>query len=115
MQYSPVLAMVTAAFEIGAAVWVLRGPGRKAVLRTTAAILFFLAGYQVVEVAICSLAPGYGFLPRLAFTVVTCVGATSLSSDLFSRCFHGPVSCRDSSEAAPGRPWRGLDPARNVA
>jgi hypothetical protein len=71
MTYSPVLAMVTAAFEIGAAVWVLRGPGRRAVLRTTAAILLFLAGYQIVEVGICSVAPGYGFLPRLAFMVVT--------------------------------------------
>jgi hypothetical protein len=71
MTYSPVLAVVTALFEVSAAVWVLRGPGRKAVLRTTAAILVFLAGYQVVEVGICSLAPTYGFLPRLAFIVVT--------------------------------------------
>ncbi len=71
MTYSPVLAMVTAAFEIAAAVWVLRGPGRRAILRTTAAILVFLAGYQIVEVAICSAAPGYGFLPRLAFMVVS--------------------------------------------
>jgi len=104
--------MVTAAFEIGAAVWVLRGPGRRAILRTTAAILLFLAGYQIVEVAICSVAPGYGFLPRLAFVVVACAGAMRLRSDLFSRCFHGPVSCRDSSEAAPSRPRRELDPAR---
>jgi len=71
MTYSPMLAMVTATFEIAAAVWVLRGPGRRAILRTTGAILLFLAGYQIVEVAICSAAPGYGFLPRLAFMVVT--------------------------------------------
>jgi len=69
--YSPALAAVTAAFEVGAAIWVLRGSGRRAVLRTAAGILVFLAGYQIVEVAICSAAPGYGFLPRLAFTVVT--------------------------------------------
>ncbi len=71
MTYSPILAFATALFEISAAIWVLRGPGRKAILRTTAAILVFLAGYQVVEVGICSFAPGYGFLPRLAFMVVT--------------------------------------------
>lgn len=55
----------------GAAVWVPSGPDRKAILRTTAVILLFLAGYQIVEVGICSVAPGYGFLPRLAFMVVT--------------------------------------------
>jgi hypothetical protein len=71
MTYSPVLAMVTAAFEIAAAVWVLRGPGRRAILSTTGAILLFLAGYQIIEVAICSAAPGYGFLPRLAFMAVS--------------------------------------------
>jgi len=71
MTHSPMLAMATATFEIAAAVWVLRGPGRRAILRTTGAILLLLAGYQIVEVAICSVAPGYGFLPRLAFMVVT--------------------------------------------
>lgn len=71
MTYSPVLAIGTALFEILAAAWVLSGPGRRPIVRTTAAILFFLAGYQVVEAAICSLAPGNGFLPRLAFMVVT--------------------------------------------
>lgn len=71
MTYSPVLAIGTAVFELVSAAWVLAGPGRKAVLRTTAAILLFLAGYQIVEIGICSLAPGQSFLPRLAFMVVT--------------------------------------------
>lgn len=71
MSYSPALAIATAVFEISAAVWVLRGPGRKRVVRTAAAILLLLAGYQAVEVGICSIAPSYGFLPRLAFMVVT--------------------------------------------
>lgn len=71
MTYSPILAIATAVFEIGAAGWVLTGPGRRSIVRTTAAILLFLAGYQIVEVAICSLVPGHGFLPRLAFLVVT--------------------------------------------
>lgn len=71
MPYSPILAIATAVFELGAAAWVLAGPGRRSVLRTTAAILVFLAGYQVVEVGICTIAPGHSFLPRLAFMVVT--------------------------------------------
>jgi len=41
------------------------------VLTAEAAILDFLAGYQIVEVGVCSLGPGHGFLPRLAFLVVT--------------------------------------------
>lgn len=40
-------------------------------MRTTAALLLLLAGYQIVEVAICSALPAHTFLPRLAFLVVT--------------------------------------------
>lgn len=71
MTYSPLLGIVTAAFEVLAAGWTVRGPGRRPVLRATAAILLALAAYQVVEVAICSLPPTVSFLPRLAFMIVT--------------------------------------------
>jgi len=71
MPYSPTLAVATAGFELAAAAWVLTGPGRKELLRTSAAILVFLAGYQVVEAVLCTMAPRSEFLPRLAFLVVT--------------------------------------------
>lgn len=71
MSYSPILAIATALFEITVAVWALRGPGRKPILRTTSAILLLLAAYQLVEVLVCSRAPVYGFMPQMAFIVVT--------------------------------------------
>ncbi len=71
MSYSPVLAVVTAVFEVTVAVWAVRGPGRRAVIRTTGAILFLLAAYQLVEVLVCTQLPAVGFSPRLAFIVVT--------------------------------------------
>lgn len=54
MTYSPDLSIATAAFEIAAAVWALRSPGRPAILRTTALILVLLAGYQLIEVFVCA-------------------------------------------------------------
>ena len=69
--YSPALAVATAAFELGAAAWVLKGEGRKPVVFVTTALLLFLAAYQIVEATLCSVAPGSSFLPRLAFMVVT--------------------------------------------
>lgn len=71
MSYSPVLAVLTAVFELAAAAWVLMQPGRKGIVRTTAAILVFLAGYQIIEAVLCTLAPGSPLLPRVAFMVVT--------------------------------------------
>jgi hypothetical protein len=71
MTYSPVLAIGTAVFEVSIAVWALRGPGRKPIIRTTSAILLLLAAYQIVEVLVCSRAPVYGFMPQMAFIVVT--------------------------------------------
>jgi len=71
MQYSPILGVATALFEVAVAVWALSGPGRKDIVRITGAILLLLAGYQITEVLICSANPVYGFLPRLAFIVVT--------------------------------------------
>lgn len=71
MTYSPILAIGTAIFEVSVAVWALRGPGRRPIIRTTSAILLLLAAYQIVEVLVCSRAPVYGFMPQMAFIVVT--------------------------------------------
>jgi hypothetical protein len=79
MNYSPLLSIVTASLEVGAAVWVLRGPGRKPILHTVSAILFFLAGYQIVEGILCTGSPvTLAFLPRLAFMVVAWLPPTGL-------------------------------------
>jgi hypothetical protein len=70
MDYSPGLAIATAAFEIAVAVWALRGPGNRSIVRTTAGILALLASYQVIEVGVCANSAAAGFLPRLAFIAV---------------------------------------------
>lgn len=78
MDYSPVLAVVTAAFEIAVATWALRGSGKRRVVRTASAILLLLAAYQIVEVAICANVTAAGFTPRLAFIIVTWLPALGL-------------------------------------
>lgn len=80
MNYSPYLSIATAALEIGAGTWALRGPGRRPIVRAAAAILFLLAGYQIVEAVFCAgLLPAAGsFLPRLAFIVVAWLPPTGL-------------------------------------
>ncbi len=79
MNYNPLLALATATLEVGAAVWVLRGPGRKPIIHTVSAILFFLAGYQIVEAIFCTGSPvTLAFLPRLAFMVVAWLPPTGL-------------------------------------
>jgi hypothetical protein len=71
MDYSPGLAIATACFEISVAVWALRGPGERTIIRTTGAILLLLATYQIIEVSICANVSAVGFLPQLAFIAVT--------------------------------------------
>jgi len=75
MDYSPILAVATAAFEIIVAGRALSGlkraPGERRIVWTTGAILLLLAAYQLAEVAICSDVAMAGFLPRLAFVIVT--------------------------------------------
>lgn len=74
MGYSPVLAVVTAGFEIIVAGWAFasqRKLGSRRIAGTTGAILLLLAGYQLAEVAICADVTRAGFLPRLAFIIVT--------------------------------------------
>lgn len=70
--YSPVLGIITAAFELSVAAWVILFHRRNKTFLAAAGVLFFLAGYQILEVVIC-----YGkhedflFLSRLAFIDVT--------------------------------------------
>ena len=90
MDYSPTLAVGTAGFEILAALWAfslvwsrrasegrLGGPERR-IAATTGLILLLLAGYQMTEVAICIDVGSAGFLPRLAFIIVTWLPALGL-------------------------------------
>lgn len=70
MTYSPGLALVTGALELMACVFVLRGPGRKAVLGPAAVILFLLASYQFAEVAVCSRPEALAYA-RLAYLIIT--------------------------------------------
>jgi len=69
LAYSPTLSIATAAFELTAAAWVLRAQGRREVLRTVAATLVFLAGYQLLEVFVCH-APHETLWGRAAFADV---------------------------------------------
>jgi hypothetical protein len=79
MNYNPILSLGTAALEVGAAVWALRGPGRRPLIHTVSAILFFLAGYQIVEAIFCTGSPvTFAFLPRLAFMLVAWLPPTGL-------------------------------------
>jgi hypothetical protein len=71
MEYSPALAIATALFEITVALWAFVGSGEKFIIRTTSLILVLLAGYQLTEVGICANTAAAGFLPRLAFIIVT--------------------------------------------
>ncbi len=74
MEYSPSLAIATATFEILVAGWAFVTRPRakpRGVAATTGAILLLLAGYQIAEVAICADVSASGFLPRLAFIIVT--------------------------------------------
>jgi hypothetical protein len=89
MDYNPILSVSTAALETAAAVWTLRGPGRKSIRTATGAILLFLAGYQVVEAVLCSglLAVPSPALSRLAFIVVAWLPPTGLL--LVSRLYPG--------------------------
>jgi hypothetical protein len=72
--YSPILGLVTAAVELGAAVWAvaLLRRGRGAVVGLCALLLAFLAGYQILEVVICwGGLEGSTWLSRVAFIDVT--------------------------------------------
>ncbi|MCC6622593.1 MAG: hypothetical protein IT385_15120 [Deltaproteobacteria bacterium] len=52
-EYSPVLSILTATFELALAGYCLRAPGRREIQRLVALILVLLAGYQIIEVLVC--------------------------------------------------------------
>lgn len=68
--YSPLLSLLTAAFELGAAVWVLRLGIDKTVRNLLVGLFVVLAGYQLAEIWVCA-ATDDPFRARLAFSDVT--------------------------------------------
>lgn len=77
MPYAPTLAIATGAFEVAAGLWILRGPGRKAITRPVGAILLLLAGYQWLEALLCHRG-GDLWLARLAFADITWLPAVGV-------------------------------------
>ncbi|MCD6117530.1 hypothetical protein J7K93_10980 [bacterium] len=86
MGYSPILSVITAIFEISAAIWALSGRGRKTIIYTASAILILLAGYQILEAVICTSWNGL-FLLKLAFIDVAWLPPAGLL--LISHLFTG--------------------------
>jgi hypothetical protein len=78
MQYSPILALVTGGLEVAAGLYTLLGPGRKAILRPIAFLLFQLAAYQFAEVAVCSNPAALAY-SRLAYVIITWLPPSALS------------------------------------
>lgn len=78
MNYSPVLSIITALFEILAAVWALLGAGRKKIIYTSSVLLLLLAVYQILEVVICTAPQSSIFFSRLAFIVIAWLPPTAI-------------------------------------
>ncbi len=78
MDYSPILSIVTAVLEISAAAWALLSKGRRSVRYSAAAVLFFLASYQIMEASICADPVRFTRLVRPAFMTVLWLPATGL-------------------------------------
>lgn len=78
MNYSPILSIFTAVFEVSAGIWALVSKGRKWVLRASAAILFLLAAYQIIETVLCNDPEGLRVFGRIAFMVVLWLPPTGL-------------------------------------
>ena len=77
MEYSPILALVTGVLEAAGGAYALLGPGRKAILRPIAVLLFLLAAYQFAEVAVCSNPAALAY-SRLAYVIITWLPACAL-------------------------------------
>lgn len=86
--YLPWLSLATAAFEIGAAIWVISGPGRRPVVRWTALLLVVLALYQLAEVVVCAN-PDHRLRSQLAFCDI--IWLPSISVTLLFH-YHGNVT-----------------------
>ena len=68
--YSPLLSILTAAFEFIAAGIAFKARGRKRLLYPAGALFLLLAGYQIAEVAVCAN-PEKLLFSRLAFFDIT--------------------------------------------
>lgn len=79
MGYSPWLGAITAAFEILAAIWIFRLPGRNSLLIPLGITQLLLAGYQIFEVLICTGPTSRQLvLSRMAFLDITWLPPLSL-------------------------------------
>jgi hypothetical protein len=78
MNYSPILSICTAAFELAAAGWAFTARGRKRILLSAGILLVFLAAYQIIEAVLCTDPARYPALGRVAFLVVLWLPATGL-------------------------------------
>jgi hypothetical protein len=79
MDYNPLFSIATATLEVGAAIWALRGPGRKPIIHAVSSVLIFLAAYQIIEAIFCTGSQvTLAFLPKLAFMVVAWLPPTGL-------------------------------------
>jgi len=68
--YSSVLSILTAVFEIIAAVIAFKTKGRKSIRFTSAFLLLLLASYQILEILICSISQNNLFFSKLAFVTI---------------------------------------------
>ena len=75
--YSPLLSLFTGTFEVGLAIWALRGPGRRRIVRPIALLLLILSGYQFIEIFACHQ-PDSSLLGRLGFVDVVWLPPLSL-------------------------------------
>jgi hypothetical protein len=88
--YSPLLSLLTGLFEVGAAVWCLYQPGRWPIRRMVFALLLVLAGYQFMEILVCTQLE-QPLLARLAFADVVWLPSIGLSLMLCIGRFSGWV------------------------
>ena len=68
--YSPLLSLVTAAFELGAAGWILTLGLDRRIRNLLIGLLVVLAGYQLAEIWVCA-ATEDPLRARVAFAAVT--------------------------------------------
>lgn len=78
MDYSPILSIITATLETGAAIWAFFARGRRSVRFSAGALLLLLAAYQVIEAVLCHDPARFTTLTRVAFMVVLWLPATGL-------------------------------------
>ncbi len=78
MNYSPILSIITAVFELSIIVWTLKSVKRTNVTVVSCAILLLLILYQILEVFVCSSETSSLLFSRLGFLVITWLPASGL-------------------------------------